>query len=164
MSLRMTPLRNAVPCSLAYTIVIVLTGVLLWKIVLRIGITDFAQWIQSPQVLISLVAVHIAASIPSIWIRQTQNYHWMWATALLPAPVVWFLFLQAALFFESGSGVPVQFSFFVIALSWAASMAVIIFRTRYTPMTIEDLDFAVLFGSLSHGVASCILPLALFLT
>src|SRR5580692_11130039 len=59
------------------------------------------------------------AGIPSLWIRQTQNYHWMWATALLPAPAVWFLLLQATLF-ESGSDIVMaQFSFFAIALLWA---------------------------------------------
>lgn len=163
MSLRMSPCRNAVPRSLAYGIAILLTPVLIWKVFLRIGLADFAQWLQSPRILILLIAVHIAASSLSIWIRRTQNYHWMWATALLPAPVVWLLLLQALLF-ESGSEVAtVQFSFFSIALLWAASMVVIIFRTRYTPMPLGDLDFAVLFGSLSHGVALCVFPLALLL-
>lgn len=165
MSLRMSPCRNAVPRSLAYGIAIVLTAVLMWKVVLRIGLADFAHWLQSPLVFVLLIAVHIAATIPSIWIRQTQNYHWMWATALLPAPVVWFLLLQATLLFESSSGLEaVQFSFFAIALLWAASMVVITFRTRYTPMALDDLDFAVLFGTLSHGVALCVFPLALLLT
>ncbi len=152
------------PRSLAYGIAILLTPVVIWKVFLRIGLADFAQWLQSPRILILLIAVHIAASTLSIWIRRTQNYHWMWATALLPAPVVWLLLLQALLF-ESGSEVAtVQFSFFSIALLWAASMVVTIFRTRYTPMALEDLDFAVLFGSLSHGVALCVFPLALLLT
>jgi hypothetical protein len=31
-------------------------------------------------------------------------------------------------------------------------------------MPLDDLDFAVLFGSLSHGVAVCVFPLALLLT
>jgi len=164
MSLRMSPCRNAVPRSLAYGIAIALTAMLFWKLVLRIGLAGFAQWLQSPRVLVLLIAIHIAASIPSILIRRTQNYHWMWATALLPAPVVWLLLLQALLF-ESGSEVAtVEFSFFSIALLWAASMVVIVFRTRYTPMPLEDLDFAVLFGSLSHGVALCVFPIALLLT
>ena len=164
MSLRMSPCRNALPRSLAYGIAILLTPVLIWKVVLRIGLADFAQWLQSPRVLILLIAVHIAASLPSIWISQTQNYHWMWATALLPAPVVWLLLLQA-LPFKGGSEVAtVQFSFFSIALLWAASMVFIILRNRYTPMRLEDLDFAVLFGSLSHGVVLCVFPLALLLT
>jgi hypothetical protein len=164
MSLRMSPCRNAVPRSLVYGIVIVLTAMLIWKLVLRIGLAGFAQLLQSPQVLVLLVAVHLAASTLSIWIRRTQNYHWMWATALLPAPVAWLLLLQALLF-ECGSEVAtVQFSFFSIALLWAASMVVIIFRTRYKPMPLGDLDFAVLFGSLSHGVALCVVPLALQLT
>src|SRR5579863_6765222 len=102
MCLRISPCRHAVPRSLAYGFAIVLTAVLIWKLVLRIGFVDFAQWLQSPHVLVLLIAVHIAASIPSIWIRRTQNYHWMWATALLPAPVVWLLLLQALLF-QSGS-------------------------------------------------------------
>jgi hypothetical protein len=163
MSLRMSPCRSAVPRSLAYGIAILLTSVLIWKVVLRIGFADFAHWLQSPRVLILLIAVHIAASTASIWISRTQNYHWMWATALLPAPAVWLLLLQALLF-EGGSEVAtVQFSFFSIALLWAASMVIIIFRTRYTPMPLEDLDFAVLFGSLSHGVALFVFPLALLL-
>ena len=165
MSLRISPCRNAVPRSLAYGIAVVLTAMLIWKVVLRIGLPDLAQWLQSPRILILLIAAHIAASIPSIWIRQTQNYHWMWATALLPAPVVWFLLLQATLLFERSSGVEaVEFGFFAIALLWAASMVVIIFRTRYSPMPLEDLDFAVSFGSLSHGVALCVFPLALLFT
>jgi hypothetical protein len=165
MSLRMSPCRHAFPRSVAYGIAIVFTAMLIWKVVLRIGLKDSVQWLQSPQVLILLIAAHIAASIPSIWIRHTQNYQWMWVTALLPAPVVWFLLLQATFLFESSSGVAaVQFSFFAIALSWAASMVVIIYRTRYTPMPLDDLDFAVLFGSLSHGVAVCVFPLALLLT
>lgn len=165
MSLRMSPRRYAFPRSLAYGIAIIFTAMLIWKAVLRIGLKDFAHWLRSPQVLVLLIAAHIAASLPSIWIRQTQNYQWMWVTALLPAPVVWLLLLQATFLLESSSGVAaVQFSFFAIALSWAASMVVIVFRTRYTAMPLEDLDFAVLFGSLSHGVALCVFPLALLLT
>jgi hypothetical protein len=171
MSLRMSPCRYAFPRSLAYGIAIVFTAMLVWEAVLRIGLKDLAQWLQSPQVLVLLIAAHIAASIPSIWIRRTQNYQWMWVTALLPAPVVWFLLLQATFLLESRSGpesslgiAAVQFSFFAIALSWAASMLLIVFRTRHTPMPLDDLDFAVLFGSLSHGVAVCVFPLALLLT
>jgi hypothetical protein len=37
--------------------------------------------------------------------------------------------------------------FFVIALLWASSMIVAIFRTRDSEMPLDDLDFAVLFGS-----------------
>ena len=60
--------------------------------------------------------------------------------------MVWLLLLQA-LPFKGGSEVAtVQFSFFSIALLWAASMVFIILRNRYTPMRLEDLDFAVLFG------------------
>ena len=88
----------------------------------------------------------------------------MWATALFPAPVVWLLLLQALLSDGGSEVATVQFSFFSIALLWAASMVVIIFRTRYTPMRLEDLDFAVLFGSLSHGVVLCVFPLVLLLT
>jgi len=164
MSLRMSPCRTAVPRSLAYGIAIVLTAMPIWNLVLRIGLAGFRQWLQSPQVLVLLIAVHIAASTLPIWIRRTQNYHWMWATALLPAPVIWLLLLQALLF-QSGSEVAtVQLSFFSIALLWASSMIVIIFRTRYAPMPLGDLDFAVLFGSLSHGVALCVFSLALVLT
>jgi len=164
MCLRISPCRHAVPRSLAYGIAIVFTAVLIWKVVLGIGLADFALWLQSPKVFVLLIAVHIAASTLSIWIRRTQNYHWMWATALLPAPVVWLLLFQALLFESGSEGATVQFSFFSIAVLWAASMIVIIFRTRFTPMPLEDLDFAVLFGSLSHGVALCVFPIALLLT
>jgi len=162
MSLRMGPCRRAILRSAAYGIAVVLTAVFIWKMALIIGLANFPQWLQSPRVLLLLVGVHMAASIPSIWVRQTQNYQWMWVTALLPAPVVWLLLLQAILVSEPSLEVAaVQFSFFSIALLWAASMVVVIFRSRYILVPLEDLDFAVLFGSVSHGLALCAIPLVL---
>jgi len=165
MSLRMGPSRTAILRSVAYGIAVVLTAVFIWRIALTIGLAHFPQWLQSPRVLLLFGVVHLAASTPSIWVRQTQNYHWMWVTALLPAPVVWLLLLQAILVSEPSLEIAaVQFSFFSFALLWAASMVVVIFRSRYMLVPPDDLDFAVLFGSVSHGLALCTLPLALLFT
>jgi hypothetical protein len=57
-----------------------------------------------------------------------------------------------------------QFSFFAVAVLWGTSMIVVIFRTRHSEMPLHDLDFAVLFGGLSHWLAMCALPLALLVT
>ena len=165
MSLGMSPSQNTVRRSMAYGVAVVLTATVIWKIVMRIGVLDFAQWLKSPWALTLLIAVHIAGILPSLWIRQKENYRWMWATALVPAPVAWLLLLQAMLFLAHTSEVEaVRLGFFSIAILWAASMIVITFRTRYTPMPLETLDFAVLFGGLSHGIALCVFPVALLLT
>jgi hypothetical protein len=171
MSLRMSPSRRATRRALAYGAAILLTAVLVWTVAARIGMGDFARRIQSPPVLFLLIAFHFAASVPSVLVRQTQSYNWMWATALLPAPIVWFLLLETTLISghalisgHDGEVVAPQFSFFVVAVLWALSMVVVIFRTRHIEMPLPDLDFAVLFGSLSHWLAMCALPLALLVT
>jgi hypothetical protein len=121
--------------------------------------------IQSPTILFLAIAFHVAASVPSIWIRRTQRYDWMWATALLPSPIVWLLLLETTLLSGQGLGLAAPLlSFFAVAALWASSMIVVIFRTRHSEMPPDDLDFAVLFGSVSHWLAMCALPPALLVT
>jgi hypothetical protein len=111
------------------------------------------------------MAVHVGVSVPSIWVKQTECYNRMWATALLPAPIVWLLLSKMTFLSADGLGMAApQFSFFVVVGLWALSMVVVVFRTRHIRMSLEDLDFGVLFGSLSHWLALCTLPLALLLT
>ncbi len=161
MSLRMSPSRKATRRAVAYGAAILLTAMFLWTLAARTGFWDFARQIQSPAILFLVIAFHAVASVVSIWVKQTQSYDWMWATALLPAPIVWFLLLKTILAADQGSGgIGLQFGFFAIAVLWASSMIVVIFRTRHTEMPPDDLDFAVLFGSVSHWLALCALPLA----
>lgn len=165
MSLRMSPSRRATRRALAYGAVVLTTAVLVWTVAARIGIGDFARRIQSLPILFLLIAFHLAASVPSILVRQTQSYNWMWATALLPAPIVWLLLVEPTLISShDGEVVASPFSFFLVAVLWALSMIVVIFRTRHIEMPLPDLDFAVFFGSLSHWLAMCALPLALLVT
>jgi hypothetical protein len=164
MSLRMSPRRKATPRALAYGVAVLLTALLIWAAAVKIGIGDFARRIQSPRILFLVIAFHVAASLPSIWVKRTQSYNWMWATALIPAPIVWLLLLETTLLSGQGRGVLApQFSFFGVALLWAVSMFAVIFRTRDTEMPLDDLDFAVFFGALSHWLAMCALPLAISL-
>jgi hypothetical protein len=161
MSLRMSPSSRAARRSWIYGAAILLTAVLISTIAVRIGLPNFAKLIQSPRILFSLIAVHIAATVLSIWIRQTQNYNWIWATALLPTPIVWLLLLETTLLAVDGSNVlAAQLAFFTVALLWAASMIVVIWRARDRQMPIDDLDFVVLAGGWSHWLALCALPLA----
>lgn len=166
MSLRMSPPSRAARRSWIYAAAVLLTAVLLSTIAVRIGLPDFARLIQSPRILFLLIAIHIAASVLSIWIRQTQNYNWMWATALLPAPIVWLLLLETTLLAGDGSdnGVAHLLAFFTIAVLWAASMIFVIWRARDHQMPIDDLDFVVLAGGWSHWLALCALPLAFSFT
>jgi hypothetical protein len=165
MSLRMSPSRKATRRAVAYGAAILFTALLLWTLAVRIGLRDFARQIQSPAILFIVIAFHVAASVVSIWVKQTQSYDWMWATALLPAPFVWLLLLKTTLAADQGSGgVASQFGFFAVAVLWASSMIVVIFRTRNTEMPLDDLDFAVLFGSLSHWLAMLTIPLTLSVT
>jgi hypothetical protein len=165
MSLRMSPSRKATRRALVYGAAILFTAVLLWTLAVTIGVGDFARRIESPPILLLLVAFHVGASVLSFWVKRTQSYEWMWATALLPAPIVWLLLLETTLLSDQGLGVVApQFSFFAVAVLWATSMIVVIFRTRHSEMPLEDLDFAVLFGGLSHWLAMCALPLALLVT
>ena len=103
MSLRMSPSRKATRRALAYAAAILLTAVFIWTLVVRIGV-----WRLCPansiaaESLFLLIAFHVAASVPSIWIKRTQSYNWMWATALLPAPIVWLLLLQTTLLSAGG--------------------------------------------------------------
>lgn len=98
----MSPSRKATRRALAYAASILLTAVFIWALAVRTGIEDFTHRIQSPPVLFLVVAFHIAASVPSIWIKRTQSYDWMWATTLLPAPIAWLLLLETTLL--SGQG------------------------------------------------------------
>jgi hypothetical protein len=165
LSLRMSPSRKVTRRALAYGVAILLTAMFLWTLAGRIGLWDFARRIQSPRTLFWVIAFHVAASVLSIWVKQTQSYDRMWATALLPAPIVWLLLLKTTLVSDQGlGGVASQFSFFAIAVLWASSMIVVIFRTRSTEMPVNDLDFAVLFGSLSHWLAMLTIPLTLWVT
>jgi hypothetical protein len=159
MSLRMSPSRKATVRALGYSVVVLVTALLLWAAAVTIGIEDFARQLQSPRILFLLVAFHVAASLLSIWIKRTESYNWMWATALNPEPIVWLLLLKTTILSEQGPGVATQFSFFGIALLWAVSMFAVISRTRYTEMPLDDLDFAVVFGSVSHWLVMCTLPL-----
>jgi hypothetical protein len=67
MSLRMSPSRKATRRALAYGAAVLMTALLLWTAAVKIGIEDFAGQIQSPRILFSLIAFHVAASVPSIW-------------------------------------------------------------------------------------------------
>jgi hypothetical protein len=161
MSLRMSPPSRAARRSWIYGAAILFTAVLISAMAVRIGLPEFARLIQSPRILFPLIAVHVAASVPSIWIRQTQNYNWMWATALLPTPIVWLLLLETTLLAKDGSSVvAAQLAFFTVALLWAFSMIFVIWRARDHQMPIDDLDFVVLVGGWSHWLAVCALPLA----
>jgi hypothetical protein len=165
MSLRMSPSRKATRRAVVYGAAILFTALLLWTLAVRIGLWDFARQIQSPAILFVVIAFHFAASVVSIWVKQTQSYDWMWATALLPAPIVWLLLMKTTLGFDQGSGgVASQFGFFAIALLWASSMIVVVFRTRDSEMPLDDLDFAVLFGSLSHWFAMLTISLTVLVT
>jgi len=162
MSLRMSPRRKATRRALAYGAAVLVTALLLWAAAVKSGIGDLARRIQSPQILLLVIAFHVAASVPSISVRRTQSYNRMWATALIPAPIVWLLLLETTLLSGQGRGVVApQFCFFGVALLWAASMFAVVFRTRDTEMPLDDLDFAVFFGALSHWLAMCALPLAI---
>ncbi len=64
-----------------------------------------------------------------------------------------------------GYGLPLeelQMSVFAIAVLWAGSMVAVVYRARNIHMPIEDFEFAPVLGGLSHWLAMCVLPLALF--
>jgi hypothetical protein len=165
MSLRMSPSRKATGRAAAYGAAILLTAVLLWTLAARIGVADFARRIESPLILFLLILFHVGASVLAFWVKRTQSYNWMWATALIPAPIVWLLLLETTLLSDQRTGVVApQFTFFTVASLWAASMVVAIFRTRHSEAPLDDLDFAVLFGGVSHWLAMCALPLALLVS
>lgn len=84
----MSPSARATRRAAAYAIAIVLTADLTWALVVRIGLLQLAKLAQSPPILALVIAFQICASVPSIWIKRTQSYNWMWATALPPAPIV----------------------------------------------------------------------------
>lgn len=156
MSLRMSPSHKAIRRALVYGAAILLTAMFVWTLVVRIGAWDIARGIQSPRILMLLIAYHVAASLPSLWVKRTQSYNWMWATTLLPAPIVWFMLLETTVL--SGVGAP-EFIFFAAAVLWASSMIAVVFRTRHSEMPPEDLDFAVVFGGLSHWLTIFAIPL-----
>jgi hypothetical protein len=161
----MSPSYKATRRALVYGASTLLTAVLSWTLAVRIGLADCARWIQSPRILFLLIAVHVGASVPSIWVKQTQRYNRMWATALLPSPIFWLLLSKLTFLSEEGLGMAApQFSFFVIVGLWALSMVVVVFRNRHIQMPMAELDFAVRFGSLSHWLALCTLPLVPLLT
>jgi len=165
MSLRMSPSRKASGRAVAYGSDILLTAVLLRTLSVRIGVADFARRIESPPILFLLILFHVGASALAFWVKRTQSYNWMWATALLPAPIVWLLLLETTLLSAQRIGVVApQFSFFTVASLWATSMVVVIFRTRHSEVPLDDLDRAVLFGGVSHWLAMCALPIALLVT
>jgi hypothetical protein len=158
MSLRMSPSPKALRRSLVYAGAILVTATFVWTLALIIGAWGFASRIESPRILMLLIAYHVAASLASIWVKRTGSYNWMWATTLLPAPAVWFVLLETTLL--SGVGTP-EFIFFAVAMLWAGSMIVVIFLTRHVGMATEDLDFAVVFGAMCHWLAIFALPLGL---
>jgi hypothetical protein len=162
MSLRMSPSYLATRRAAAYSITILVTSALIWALASKIGLLQLAKLAQSPPILVLVIGCQIAASVPSVWIKVTQSYNWMWATALLPAPILWFVLLQITLVcgytFDAETA---RLLFFGVAILWAASMIIAIFRTRDIQMSVHDLDFAVLFGSVSQWLAICAVPLAL---
>jgi hypothetical protein len=161
MALRMSPSRRATHRALAYGTGILVAAALFWALGPGIGLIQFVRLIESPAILFLLIALQIAACLPSIWIKQSQSYHWMWATALLPAPIPWFLLLESTLVSENILGTETaQFGYFAVAVLWSASMIAVILRVRDIQMSVDDLDFAVFFGSVSHWLAICAIPLA----
>jgi len=161
MSLRMSPSCRATRRALFYGAAVLITVALIRGVSARIQLGDFASLTHSPLFLLLLLAFQLAASIPSMWVKRTQSYDWMWATALLPSPIVWFLLLRITLASDGTVNVP---GLTAIAVVWAASMIVIVFRTRHIQMPVPDLDFVVFFGNLSHWLAVCTLPLVFSLT
>lgn len=162
MSLRMSPSWKAMRRALVYGVAMLVSSAIIWEFSSRIGLRKFLGLVQSPAILVLLIALQIAASAAGIWIKQAQSYNWMWATALLPAPIMWLLILGVVLAFANTFGrETAQLAFFGIGLLWAASIIVAIFRTRDVQMSVEDMDFAVLLGSVSHWLAVCAVSLAL---
>ncbi len=145
MALCMSPRRKAGRRALVYAATILLTAVFLWTLVATIGVWDFARSIESPPILFLLIAFHVAASVPSLWVKWTESYNWMWVTALIPAPIVWLLVLETTLLSKRGLGVVAsRFSFFGVALLWATSMFAAIFHTRHSQMPLDDLGCSIL--------------------
>ena len=105
MSLRMSPSRKATRRAMAYGAAILLAAVLLWTLQQESESGTLPGRIQSPPILFLLIAFHLAASVPSLWVKRTQRHDWMWATALIPAPIVWLLLLETTLFPNHGSDV-----------------------------------------------------------
>lgn len=149
---------------MVYGIAMLLSSAVIWEFASRIGLRKFVGLAQSPAVLILLIALQFAVSTASVWIKQTQSYNWMWATALLPSPIMWLLILETALALANTFGpetAPV--GFFGVGTLWAASMILAIFRIRHVQMSVDDMDFAVIFGGVSHWLAACAVSLALAL-
>jgi hypothetical protein len=129
MSLRLSPSRKATWRVFAYGASILLAAVLIGALAVSTGMGDFTRRIQSPPILFLVITFHVAASVPSIWVRRTQSYDWMWATGLLPAPIVWLLLLETARLSGQVLGpVAPRRSFFAVAVLRASSMIVVIFR------------------------------------
>jgi hypothetical protein len=163
LALRMSPSRQAARRALAYAAAILLIATFLWALVTRIGVWEFTRSIESPPILFLLIAFHVVASLLSLWVKRTESYNWMWATAFIPAPIVWLLVLETTLLSKHGSGALArQFSFFGVAFLWATSMFAAIFHTRHSQMPLDDLDFAVFCGGLSHWLIICAVPLTVF--
>lgn len=161
LALRTSPPRKAVGRALAYGIAIVVTALVVWARSENIGLEGVVGTIHSPRTVLVLIALHTVVSVVPIWVRQTGNYKWMWATALLPAPIVWVLILETAL--ACGfSLAELQLSVFGIAVLWAGSMVVVVYRARNIQLPIDDVEFAPVLGGLSHWLAMCVLPVALF--
>ena len=143
MSLRMSPRGKATRRALAYGVAVLVTELLFWAAGVKIGIGVLARRIRSPRILFVLIAFHVAASIPSIWVKRTQSYNWMWATGLIPAPIVWLLLLETTLLSGQGRGVLAPpFNFFGVALLWLcrcslSSSALATPRCRLTISTLR---------------------------
>jgi hypothetical protein len=160
-ALRTSPPGKAFRRALAYGSAIVATAMIVWARSETSGMDGVVKTIHSPRTVVLLIAFHVLASVAPIWVRQTGNYQWMWAMALLPAPIVWVLLLETAVGYGLGLA-GLQVSVFAVAVLWAASMVVAIYRSRNIQMPIEDLEFAPVLGGLSHWLAMCVLPVAFF--
>jgi len=159
MSLRMSSSNRMIRRLVFYAVAMLLTATLISVAARMVGVTKFIRLGESSPTLFLLMGFHLVASASTLWVKRTERYNLMWITALIPAPIVWLFLLETRLI--SGDGM--HFGLFAFAAIWAATMVVVVFRTRHTHMPLQDLDFAVDFGGLSHCLAICALPLA-FLT
>ena len=152
--LRIGPPRSVPRRVWMYSSVVFLMAMLLGALTLSFGPYEFLTVLHSPHVFVSLIGLHLAASILCFWLKQTERYDSAWLAAMIPAPGVWFLLAQATLLPAYGWGTfATSLTVGLISALWITMMIVTLLQMRRREMPVEDMDFAMGLAGWSNCLA-----------
>lgn len=156
--LRMGPAARASGRLKVYGTVILASMIALSLLATPLTAGGLLQDLGSLPVSVSCLLFYGSLLAVCIWVKRTERHRLAWRIAVLPNPLlVCGMALLARIIFPNGSPVAVVLTAVMISCLWVGLLGLRVWRLRWTPLDVPELDFSLEFAG-TVSVAALLVP------